>query len=200
LRSVEDLARYKHVFKDPESPDKGRFLNSPIGWTSEVVNKQKLKAYGLSDSYVNFRSGSGAALDAEITSSIRRGKPILFYYWSPTPLLGRFKLVQLQEPPFDAEAWKTLTDADNPNPKPTRSLASKLSIGVSAPFQQQHPDIAEFFSKVDLPIEPLNKALADMSENRTPSREAAEAFLKAHPQVWQAWVPKEVADKVSAGL
>ncbi|CAN1601897.1 exported protein of unknown function [Pseudomonas mediterranea] len=72
LRSVSDLARYKHVFKDPESPDKGRFLNSPIGWTSEVVNKQKLKAYGLTDSYVNFRSGSGAALDAEITSSIRR--------------------------------------------------------------------------------------------------------------------------------
>ncbi|EPJ78256.1 ABC transporter substrate-binding protein [Pseudomonas sp. CFII68] len=200
LRSVEDLSRYKHVFKDPESPDKGRFLNSPIGWTSEVVNKQKLKAYGLSDSYVNFRSGSGAALDAEISSTIRRGKPILFYYWSPTPLLGRFKLVQLQEPPFDAEAWKTLTDADNPNPKPTRSLASKLSIGVSAPFQKQYPEIAEFFSKVDLPIEPLNKALADMSEKRIPPREAAEAFLKAHPQVWQAWLPKEVADKVSAGL
>jgi glycine betaine/proline transport system substrate-binding protein len=109
-------------------------------------------------------------------------------------------LVQLQEPAFDAEAWKTLTDADNPNPKPTRSLASKLSIGVSAPFQKQHPDIAEFFSKVDLPIEPLNKALADMSEKHTPPREAAEAFLKAHPQVWQAWVPKEVADKVAAGL
>ena len=45
----------------------------PIGWTSEVVNKQKLKAYGLEDSYTNFRSGSGAALDAEISSSIRRG-------------------------------------------------------------------------------------------------------------------------------
>ncbi|WP_207245117.1 glycine betaine ABC transporter substrate-binding protein, partial [Pseudomonas sp. FW507-12TSA] len=96
LRSVSDLKRYKEVFKDPESPDKGRFLNSPIGWTSEIVNKQKLKAYGLQDSYVNFRSGSGAALDAEISSSIRRGKPVLFYYWSPTPLLGRFKLVQLQ--------------------------------------------------------------------------------------------------------
>src|SRR3546814_6821911 len=61
-----------------------------------------------------------------------------------------------------------------------------LSIGVSAPFQKQHPDIAEFFSKVDLPIEPLNKALADMSEKHTPPREAAVAFLKAHPQVWQA--------------
>ena len=200
LHSVSDLARYKDVFKDPESPDKGRFLNSPIGWTSEVVNKQKLRAYGLEDSFVNFRSGSGAALDAEITSSIRRGKPVLFYYWSPTPLLGRFKLIQLEEPPFDAEAWKTLTDADNPAPRPTRSLASKLSIGVSAPFHRDYPQLVAFFSKVDLPIDPLNKALAAMSENHTAPREAALAFLREHPDIWQAWVPEEVARKVSAGL
>ncbi|WP_047336541.1 ABC transporter substrate-binding protein [Pseudomonas protegens] len=200
LRSVTDLARYKDVFKDPESPDKGRFLNSPIGWTSEIVNQQKLKAYGLQDSYVNFRSGSGAALDAEISSAIRRGKPILFYYWSPTPLLGRFKLVQLQEPPFDAQAWKTLTDADNPNPRPTRSLASRLSIGVSTPFQQQYPQLAQFFAKVDLPIEPLNRALAQMSESHSAPRDVARAFLKQHPDVWRAWVPQDVADKIAATL
>ncbi|MBP5125507.1 ABC transporter substrate-binding protein [Pseudomonas protegens] len=200
LRSVTDLARYKDVFKDPESPDKGRFLNSPIGWTSEIVNQQKLKAYGLQDSYVNFRSGSGAALDAEISSAIRRGKPILFYYWSPTPLLGRFKLVQLQEPPFDAEAWKTLTDAANPNPRPTRSLASRLSIGVSTPFQKQYPQLAQFFAKVDLPIEPLNRALAQMSENHSAPRDAARAFLKQHPDVWRDWVPRDVADRIAATL
>lgn len=188
------------MFKDPESPDKGRFLNSPIGWTSEIVNQQKLKAYGLQDSYVNFRSGSGAALDAEISSAIRRGKPILFYYWSPTPLLGRFKLVQLQEPPFDAEAWKTLTDAANPNPRPTRSLASRLSIGVSTPFQKQYPQLAQFFAKVDLPIEPLNRALAQMSENHSAPRDAARAFLKQHPDVWRAWVPRDVADRIAATL
>ena len=200
LRSVSDLPRYKDVFKDPESPGKGRFLNSPIGWTSEVVNQQKLKAYGLADSYVNFRSGSGAALDAEISSSIRRGKPVLFYYWSPTPLIGRFKLVQLQEPAFDADAWKTLTDANNPNPQPSRSLASKLSIGVSAPFQKHYPQIAEVFSNVALPIGPLNKALAEMSEKHAEPRQAALAFLKAHPDVWRAWLPKDVADKVDAAL
>lgn len=200
LHSVTDLARYKDMFKDPEAPSKGRFLNSPIGWTSEIVNKQKLKAYGLDDSFVNFRSGSGAALDAEIASSIRRGKPVLFYYWSPTPLMGRYKLIQLQEPPFDAEAWKTLTDADNPNPKPTRSLASKLSIGVSAPFQKEHPQITAFFAKVDFPIEPLNQALAEMSEKHTPPREVAQAFLKAHPDIWKAWLTDDVAQKVEASL
>ncbi len=71
---------------------------------------------------------------------------------------------------------------------------------MSTPFQKQYPQIAEFFSKVDFPIAELNKALADMSEKHTAPRQAAEAFMKAHPDVWQAWLPKDVADKVSADL
>jgi glycine betaine/proline transport system substrate-binding protein len=39
-----------------------------------------------------------------------------------------------------------------------------------------------------------------MSEKHTPPRQAAEAFMKAHPEVWKAWLPQEVADKVSAAL
>ena len=114
--------------------------------------------------------------------------------------MGRYKLIQLEEPPFDADAWKTLTDADNPNPRPTRSLASKLSIGVSTPFQQAQPQIAEFFTKVQFPIEPLNKALAAMSENHTAPREVAQVFLKEHPEVWKAWLTPQVAQKVEASL
>lgn len=200
LHAVDDLKRYAAVFKDPESPDKGRFLNSPSGWTSETVNSQKLKAYGLDALYVNFRSGSGAALDAEITSSIRRGKPVLFYYWSPTPLMGRYQLVRLEEPAFDAQAWATLTDASNPQPVGTRSLPAKLSIGVSAAFRQQYPDLVTFFAKVDLPIDTLNAALANMNEQRQQPSAAAQAFLKAHPAIWHAWLPTEVAAKVEAAL
>ena len=200
LKSVSDLPRYKDVFKDPESPQQGRFLNSPTGWTSEIVNTQKLKAYGLTDSYVNFRTGSGAALDAEISSSIHRGKPVLFYYWSPTPLLGRFKLIKLEEPPFDAEAWKTLADASNPNPRGTRSLEPRLSIGVSDAFHKQYPDLVAFFEKVDLPIDLLNQTLGQMSEKRQQPKEVAQLFLKQHPEVWKAWVPADVAGKVSNGL
>ncbi|PTQ74194.1 ABC transporter substrate-binding protein [Pseudomonas sp. GV071] len=200
LRSVSDLPKYAEVFRDAEQPEKGRFLNSPAGWTSEVVNTQKLKAYGLTDSYVNFRTGSGAALDAEITSSIRRGKPVLFYYWSPTPLMGRYKLVRLEEPAFDADAWKTLADSKNPNPRGSRSLAARLSIGVSAPFHQQYPELVALFEKVDFPIDLLNTTLAKMSENHQAPREAAKQFLKANPQVWQAWVTDEVRSKVEAAL
>ncbi|WP_439864228.1 ABC transporter substrate-binding protein [Pseudomonas antarctica] len=200
LKSVADLARYKDVFRDPEDPTKGRFLNSPTGWTSEIVNSQKLKAYGLTDNFVNFRTGSSAAMDAEVASSVRRGKPVLFYYWSPTPLLGRLKLIQLEEPPFNAEAWKTLADANNPHPIGTRSLAAHLAIGVSAPFKTQYPQLASFFEKVDLPIDLLNTTLAQMSEKREPPRQVALAFLKEQPQVWQHWVPADVAARVQASL
>ena len=200
LKSVADLPRYKDVFRDPEDPSRGRFLNSPTGWTSEIVNSQKLKAYKLTDSFVNFRTGSGAALDAEVASSIRRGKPVLFYYWSPTPLLGRFKLVKLEEPPFNADAWKILSDAKNPNPIGTRSMPARLAIGVSAPFKAQYPQLVSVFEKVDLPIDLLNGILGDMSEKRTPPRQVAEAFLKDHPDVWQQWVPADVAAKVKGAL
>jgi len=200
LKSVADLPRYKDVFKDPESPNQGRFLNSPTGWTSEIVNTQKLKAYGLTDSFVNFRTGSGAALDAEVTSSIRRGKPVLFYYWSPTPLLGRFKLIKLEEPPFNAEAWKTLSDANNPHPIGTRSLPAHLAIGVSAPFHAKYPDLVAFFQKVDLPIDLLNQTLGEMAEKRLEPHVVAQAFLRDHPEVWKAWLPTDVATRVSGSL
>ncbi|MDH0300774.1 MULTISPECIES: ABC transporter substrate-binding protein [unclassified Pseudomonas] len=200
LRSVDDLKRYPDVFKDPEAPGKGRFLNSPSGWTSETVNSQKLKAYGLDGLYNNFRSGSGAALDAEVGSAIRRGQPVLFYYWSPTPLMGRYDLVRLEEPPFSEAAWATLTDATNANPQGSRSLPAKLSIGVSKAFRDAHPELVAVFEKVDLPIDTLNKALARMSESRLPPREAALAFLRDNPSVWKAWLPAENAAKVEAAL
>ncbi|MFJ4153553.1 ABC transporter substrate-binding protein [Pseudomonas sp. NPDC089752] len=200
LRSVEDLKRYASVFKDPEEPAKGRFLNSPSGWTSEIVNSQKLKAYGLDGLYTNFRTGSGAALDAEIDSAIRRKKPVLFYYWSPTPLIGRHELVRLQEPSFDAQAWATLTDPSNKEPKGSQSLPAKLSIGVSKAFKQDYPELVAVFEKVDLPIGMLNKALAKMSEERQDPDAAAKAFMRSNPDVWKAWLPAEVAAKVEANL
>ena len=149
---------------------------------------------------MNFRTGSGAALDAEISSSIKRGKPVLFYYWSPTPLIGRYPLIKLEEPPFDAEAWKTLTDANDPNPKGTRSLPAKLAIGVSAPFKSQYPQLVQFYEKVDFPIDLLNQTLAQMSEKRTEPRKAAEAFLREQPQIWERWVTPEAAQKVKSAL
>ena len=79
-------------------------------------------------------------------------------------------------------------------------MPARLAIGVSAPFHAQYPELVEFFGKVDLPIDLLNQTLGQMSEKRLQPRAVARAFLREHPAVWQAWVPAQVAAKVSGSL
>jgi glycine betaine/proline transport system substrate-binding protein len=200
LRSVADLARYKALFRDPEEPSKGRFLNCPTGWSCEGVNSQKLKAYGLTASYVNFRPGTGPALDAAISSEYKRGKPLLFYYWGPTPLMGRFKLVRLQEPAYNEACFKTLADKDHPAPCGSAAPEALIRSGVSKNFHDSDPVLSAFLARFNVPLDLLNGALAEMSDQKLPARQAAQAFLKQHPELLKKWLDAEVAAKVTASL
>jgi len=200
LKSVADLPRYKELFRDPEEPGKGRFYNCPSGWTCETVNSQKLKAYGLLDSYTNFRTGAGPALDAAIGSAIRQGEPVLFYYWSPTPLMGRYPLIQLEEPPFSPKAWETLTDPNHPEPIGSRSLPATISIGVSRDLHEQAPELIELFKRVDIPLPLLNRILAHMAEQRRAVAEERDLFFREQRAVWSQWLSADAAARIDAAL
>ena len=181
LKSIADLPQYASVFKDQEEPTKGRFYNCPAGWTCELDNSAMLKDYGLDNSYTNFRPGTGPALDAAVLSSYRRGEPILFYYWSPTPLLGSVDLVKLDE-------------------KPGVDKHVDIKVGVSKTFSEQAPELVAVLEKVNLPIDLLNQNLARMSKERIDSATLAKLFLKEHPEVWHAWVDEDAAKKIEAAL
>ena len=181
LKSIADLAQYASVFKDQEEPSKGRFYNCPAGWTCELDNSAMLKEYGLDNSYTNFRPGTGPALDAAVLSSYRRGEPILFYYWSPTPRLGSVDLVKLDE-------------------KPGVDKHVDIKVGVSKTFSEQAPELVAVLEKVNLPIDLLNQNLARMSKERIDSATLAKLFLKEHPEVWHAWVDEDAAKKIEAAL
>jgi glycine betaine/proline transport system substrate-binding protein len=200
LKSVADLPKYKDLFKDDEEPGKGRFLNCPTGWTCEGVNSQKLKAYKLTDSYVNFRPGTGAALDAGISSAIQRGKPILFYYWNPTGLMGKYKFAQLQEPAYNEACFKTLADKDHKDPCGSGAPEALIQAGVSRAFHDADPVLMDVLSKFNVPLPLLNKTLSEMADKKQDAKTAAKDFLKANPAVWGKWVPTEVAAKVAATL
>jgi len=200
LKSVADLPRYKTLFSDPEEPSKGRFLNCPSGWTCELVNSQKLKAYALQDSFTNFRTGTGAALDTAISSAMRQRQPVLFYYWSPTPLMGRFKLIKLEEPPFSEASWATLSDQNNEHPIGGSSLPTKLTIGVSRSLHEQAPQLISLFEKVQLPLPVFNQILAEMSVGRMRVEQVRAKFLREHREVWVQWVPTEVAKRIDESL
>ncbi|KTT03904.1 histidine ABC transporter substrate-binding protein [Pseudomonas oryzihabitans] len=182
LKTIADLGQYAELFRDPEEPGKGRFYNCPAGWTCELENTQMLQSYGLSDKYTNFRPGTGPALDAAIVSATKRKQPILTYYWSPTPLLGRVDMVQLK--PRDGEAKRI-----------------QVQAGLSKAFHDGAPELVAVLSRVNVPIELLNRTLAEQAEAKQDAPTTAKALLKAHPELWQAWVTDAAArSKIQAAL
>ncbi|GAA0831512.1 ABC transporter substrate-binding protein [Marinomonas arenicola] len=181
LKNIADLAKYASVFRDQEEPSKGRFYNCPAGWTCETENTKMLKDYGLSASYTNFRSGTGPALDAAVLSSYKRKQPILFYYWSPTALLGRIDVIKLAE-------------------KPGVDKSISIKVGLSKTFHDEAPELVDVLSKVNIPIELLNSYLAQMTTTHIKAPALAKVFLKEKPELWTKWVSASAAEKIQNSL
>jgi glycine betaine/proline transport system substrate-binding protein len=201
LKNVADLGKYKQLFADPEEPGKGRFYNCIAGWQCEIINSKKLAAYGLADDFTNFRPGAPAALDAAIQSAVLREKPIVFYYWGPTWLLGRLgdQIVQLDEPPFNAEVWHALSIEENPTAA-TAYPTVPVHIGANAQFVQAAPKLADFLKKYETSGQLVSTMLAYMADRNANADQAAIQFLKISPDLWKKWVPADVAERVTDSL
>lgn len=197
LRSVFDLPKYKHLFKDKEEPQKGRFYNCVFGWTCEVVNSHKLRIYGLQEHFTNFRPGTSAALDATISAHYKRKKPFVAYYWGPTWILGQYDLVILEEPSYVKQVFETLTDD---KAKPKKAVAyPKIDVLTAANtrFARQYPKTSDFFTKFNIPVDLINKMLGQMKRDRIETEGMAKRFLKEHKAIWTKWVPNHINQKVS---
>ncbi|UIK08270.1 ABC transporter substrate-binding protein [Neorhizobium galegae] len=202
LKSVSQLSEPKiaALFKDPEEPSKGRFLNCPSGWTCEGVNTAKLEAYKLTGAYVNFRPGTGTALDAAISSAYLQSEPVLFYYWSPTAVMGKFKLIKLEEPAYNEACWKDLTSASGKREAGCAFPAVEVAYGVNSTFAKEAPEIIEILEKATFPLEEVNASLAYMVDQKADAVAAASQFLKTKGAVWGAWVSTAAKARIEASL
>jgi glycine betaine/proline transport system substrate-binding protein len=204
LTSVAQLGEFADVFSDPEDPDMGRFYNCIAGWGCEDANTRKLAAYGLDETFTNFRPGTGGALAAAIESSILREQPIVFYYWGPTWVLGKVgdQVVQLEEPAYDEDIWSAMMSAEPPESatEATAYPVIPVEIGVNSEFGAEAPTIVEFLGEYGMTGADVSAALLFMQENDVEADEAAEEFLRTREDLWTAWVSDEVADAIRAAL
>ena len=192
LRTVADLARYWEIFMDPEDNTRGRFLNGPTGWPISGTNVARLKAYGLDSTFRNFYAGSGAALAVGIAGAYERGIPVVAYYWEPTPLLGRYDMIKLEESPYDEAVWKKNGGCAFP-------ACRVLKTGNSG-FLDSEPEIRKFIEKYATTLALTNAALASMEEKKSTHAQAAEAFLRDNPELWKSWLDEDRAGKVQSAL
>lgn len=192
LKTVQDLTRYKDLFKDPENPGKSRIIGSPTGWAVDGILEQKVKTYGLDKDFTYFRPGSDAALTSSLTDAYEKGEPWVGYYWEPTWVMGKYDMTLLEEPAYDEKAWEDGYGTAFPK--------QPVEIAIHKSLQDRAPEVVEFLKKYKTSAELTNEALAYMQDNDASSDEAAQWFLKEHEEVWTQWVPDDVAAKVKESL
>lgn len=180
LRSVTDLPKYWELFKDEKHFSKGRFNNGPSGWIVSVTNTKRLNAYGLDETFENFFTGSAAALAVSIAEAYEKGKPVLAYYWEPTPILGLYDMTKLEEPPYDEKIWNDTGACAFPK-------CRVLKI-ANREFLEASPQIRDMLERYHTSLELTNGALAYMKKNDADPADTAKWFLKTHPDLWRSWV------------
>jgi glycine betaine/proline transport system substrate-binding protein len=192
LRSVADLANYWELFKDPENPDKGRFINSIPGWECTDINSQKLVSYGLDKYYTDFVVGSDAALSGSMAAAYEKGEPWLGYYWAPTWVLGKLDMYALEEPAFDEGVWNSTRACAYPS--------NNVNVAVNAAFAADNSELVTFLDNFNTKTEQHNAVLAYMQDSGATTEEAAMYFLREYEDLWTSWVPAEVEAAVKAAL
>jgi glycine betaine/proline transport system substrate-binding protein len=201
LTTAEAVIARPDLFPDPEDSSQGRIYSCPPGWACELSTSALFEAYDMEDTWNLFSPGSGGALDASIARAFTREEPILFYYWGPTAILGKYDAVQLDlgEPNQAVYACNTDPECDQPAGV-TAYPSSPAVVGAAAWIQEEAPGIASYFSKVGLTNAEISELLVYGDENQADAAETAQNFLRTKQDVWTGWVPAEVADKVLATL
>ena len=192
VKTVFDLGEHWELFKDPEDPKKGRFLGCVPGWQCEETNRLKIEAYGLDETFNVVSPGSDAALSASMVSAYEKGESWFGYYWTPTWVMGKVEMTQLEEPAYDADLWTEEAKFACAFPDDVGQIVGATSL------QQRAPEVREFLIKFNIPIEAMNELLLYLKESGKSAAEATPWFLTRYEDVWTQWVPADVAERVKA--
>ncbi|MBU1306605.1 MAG: hypothetical protein KKF33_13935 [Alphaproteobacteria bacterium] len=199
--SAETAIANPQVFPDPEDSSKGRIYSCPPGWGCELATSALFKAYDMGSAWNLFSPGSGGALDASIARAFTREEPILFYYWGPTAILGKYDAVALDMGASKPEVYACNTNPDcTDEPGITAYPSSPAIVGAAAWIKDEAPAVADYFSKVGLTNAEISELLVYGDENQADAEATAVNFLKTKEDVWTTWVSPEIADKVRASL
>ncbi|MEU1790710.1 ABC transporter substrate-binding protein [Streptomyces sparsogenes] len=179
----KNLDKYAKTFRTAESGGKGQLLD---GSPSYVTNDKALvRNLGL-DYQVVF-SGSEAAQITQIKQFAKEKKPFLTYWYEPQWLFNQVPMVEVKLPAYtDACAAKGEKDPESIDcAYPTTPLRKYLN----ADFAREGGKAAAFLKKFRWTKEDQNEVAEMIASDGLSAQDAAEKWVKAHPDVWRKWLP-----------
>ncbi len=202
LATIEGVIANAKMFKHPEDPDRSAFMNCPAGWGCQVSSTNLYTALKLEEAgFDSVDPGSGAALAGSIAKAYERQEPWFGYYWAPTSVLGKYKMVKVDLGAMDEEHFfACLSQEDCENPKPSNYPPSPVKTLSVADLADRTPEGAAYLAKRGYTNETMNGLLAWVEDEQADGEVAAEHFLTTHPDIWESWVTPDAAGKIKAAL
>ncbi|MDG3086254.1 ABC transporter substrate-binding protein [Vibrio hannami] len=203
LKTIEGVKKHPELFKHPEDPDSAGFYGCPAGWNCQISGANLFKAMGLGDAGFDLIDpGSAAGLSGSIAKAYERQEGWFGYYWAPTAILGKYEMVKVDfGSGVDEDEFLNCTTQEGcDNPKPTMYPPSPVSTVAVTEFSNSNPDVIEYLSKRGFKNADMNRLLAWMENEQADAEEAMFYFMENHPDIWKAWLPASVAEKVASEL
>jgi len=205
LNTVEKVLAHPEMFPDAEDNSKGAFMGCPAGWGCQLANANLFRAFEMeAKGWTLVDPGSAAGLDGAIAKASERDEPWFGYYWSPTSIVGKYKLQML---PFEAafagaDNWDNCivkAEQDCLDPKPSAWTVSEVQTVITDRLKQEGGVAADYLAKRVFSGEVMNEMLVYMTENQATGSDAAYYFLENYDS-WKSWVDADTAARVETEL
>jgi glycine betaine/proline transport system substrate-binding protein len=181
LATWEGLQGNESMFATAETGDAGQLLD---GDPSFVTFDQAI-ADNLGLDLTVVYAGSEAAQLSALDAAYANEEPFLFYFWTPHWAQSKYDLTMVELPEVTDQCT---TDAvDDPDAYACAYPEDVLYKAFNADLETRAPAAFAFLSAMQYTNDNQNSIGLDIS-NGVDGDEAAQAWIDANPDVWQAWV------------
>lgn len=203
LATIEGIKANAALFIHPEDPDASAIYGCPAGWNCQISVEHLFEALDLDDfGFDLIDPGSGAGLSGSIAKAYERQEAWFGYYWSPTSILGKYKMVMVDfGTGVDVDEFEGCTTQEIcEDPNVTMYPSALVHSITTESFAVESPEAFGYIANRSLKNEQMNELLAWMEENQADGDYAAEYFLKNNEDIWNTWVSDSVFTKVKLAL
>ena len=167
---------------------KVRFISCPPDWACALINRNLVRALGLTGMVEIIDPATRFEMDTLIAEAVSRKEPILFYYWQPNAVLSQFNFVALDMDDYDEEAAKCLARTACPTPAPSAFPDETVVVALAEWIFTDVPAIAAYFQRSSLALAEMNDLLGQLNEPGATVEGIADRFVAEREDIWRAWV------------
>ncbi|MEX0861020.1 MAG: glycine betaine ABC transporter substrate-binding protein [Cucumibacter sp.] len=168
---------------------KSRFVSCPPDWACSVINRNLVRALRLHIIFKIEEPANRFELDQLLSDAISRRQRAVFYYWQPNAAISQFGLRSIELGLFNPDAWPCLGMAECETPLASAFPAEPVVIAIASWLQEEAPIVVDYLQQSIMPLEEMNRLLAQLSEEGGTPEGVAREFYETRQELWSKWLP-----------